>query len=105
MLKPKEFWELFLKQPYTKTIKENDLYIINDLLRDDLILTKDIVLRFTKSYGKCPIFPCLKSMSKIKPSAKLLKLNSMLETSVTALHKELKSSTQKAKTAKTAKTA
>jgi len=100
MLKPKEFWELFLKQPYTKTIKENDLDIINDLLRDDLILTKDIVLRFTKSYGKCPIITCLKSMSKIKPSARLLELNSILEASVIALHKELKSSTPKAKTAK-----
>ena len=101
MLKPKEFWELFLEQPYTKTIKEDDLDIINDLLREDLILNKDIVVRFTKSYGKCPIFPSLKSMSKIKPSAKLLEYNSILESSVIGLlAKEKKSTSQKAKTVK-----
>ena len=101
MLKPKEFWELFLDQPYTKTIKEDDLDIINDLLREDLILNKDIVIRFTKSYGKCPIFPSLKSMSKIKPTAKLLEYNSILESSVTGLlAKEKKSTSQKSKTVK-----
>tara|TARA_B100001250_G_scaffold412641_1_gene444427 strand:- start:324 stop:1100 length:777 start_codon:yes stop_codon:yes gene_type:complete len=101
MLKPKEFWELFLEQPYTKTIKEDDLDIINDLLREDMILNKDIVIRFTKSYGKCPVFPCLKSMSKIKPTAKLLEYNSLIESSVTGLlAKERKSTTKKIKTAK-----
>ena len=101
MLKPKEFWELFLEQPYTKTIKEDDLDIINDLLREDLILTKDLVLRMSKSYGKCPIFPSLKSMSKIKPTAKLLEYNSILESSVTGLlAKEKKSTSQKSKTVK-----
>ena len=101
MLKPKEFWELFLEQPYTKTIKEDDLDIINDLLREDLILNKDIVLKFTRSYGKCPVFPCLKSMSKIKPTAKLLEYNSILESSVIGLlAKEKKSTSQKAKTVK-----
>ena len=103
MLKPKEFWELFLEQPYTKTIKENDLDIINDLLRDDLTLNKDIVIRFSKSYGKCPIFPSLKSMSKIKPTKELLNLNATLEASVIALHKEIKDSVPKAKTKDTLK--
>ena len=98
MLKPKEFWELFLKQPYTKTIKPNDLDIINDLLREDLEMSREIVLRFGREYGKCPIMPGLKSMSKIKLSPKLLELNQIMESGVACeLGKDKKTNNKKVK--------
>ena len=101
MLKPKEFWELYLKQPYTKTIKANDLDIINDLLREDLEMSREIVLRFGREYGKCPMLPGLKSMSKIKLSPKLLELNQMMESAVAnELGKDKKTKSTKPKTAK-----
>ena len=101
MLKPKEFWELFLEQPYTKTIKEDDLDIINDLLREDLLLTKEIVFKFGREYGKCPMMPGLKSMSKIKISPKLLELNQVLESGVISeLKKDKTTKNTKSKTVK-----
>ena len=101
MLKPKEFWELFLKQPYTKTIKATDLDIINDLLREDLLMTKEIVLRFGSVYGKCPVMPGLKSMSKIKLSPKLMELNQIMESGVIdELAKDKTTKSTKPKTAK-----
>ena len=101
MLKPKEFWELFLEQPYTKTIKEDDLDIINDLLREDLLITKEIVFKFGREYGKCPMMPGLKSMSKIKLSPKLLELDQVLESGVISeLKKDKTTKSTKPKTAK-----
>ena len=101
MLKPKEFWELFLKQPYTKTIKANDLDIINDLFREDLDMSREIVLKFGREYGKCPIMPGLKSMSKIKLSPKLLELNQVMESGVACeLGKDKTTKNTKPKTAK-----
>ena len=101
MLKPKEFWELFLDQPYTKTIKEDDLDIINDLLREDLLMKKEIVFKFGREYGKCPMMPGFKSMSKIKLSPKLLELNQVLESAVISeLGKDKTTKSTKPKTAK-----
>ena len=98
MLKPKEFWELFLKQPYSKTIKENDLDIINDIVREDLDMSREIVLRFGREYGKCPMMPGLKSMSKIKMSPKLLELNQVMESGVISeLGKDKKTNSKKVK--------
>jgi len=98
MLKPKEFWELYLKQPYTKTIKESDLDIINDFLREDLEISKEICLRFGKAYGKCPVIPGLKSISKIKMNPRFTELNQIVESSVVReLSKETKKKSPKVK--------
>lgn len=85
MLNTKEAWELFIKQPYSKTIKEEHLNIINDMFRGEAVLTEDIIKDFGLNYGKCPVFPPLKSMTKLKMDKHLIDTNAAIEEHVCGL--------------------
>ena len=79
MLSPKETWDLFMKQPYTKTMREDDIEYLNDVLRDDADLTYDFLLEKAAYYGRCPCITVLKSMSDVKLSSRFIELNQKME--------------------------
>lgn len=100
MLSTKEAWQLFVKQPYSKTIKEEHLNIINDMFRGEAILTEDIIKDFGMTYGKCPVFPPLKTMTKLKIDGELMNTNALIEKYVCSFlgkKQNLRGSKQKAK--------
>ena len=78
-LEPKEAWNLFLDQPYSKSISKNDLNIINDLLRGEDTLTEEVIMCFGSTYGRCPVIPSLQSMSDIKTPKELIESNYKIE--------------------------
>lgn len=75
MLSPKETWDLFMKQPYTKTMRENDINFMNDVLRDDADLTYACLMDAAAYYGRCPCTTVLKSMSDVKLSPRFIEVN------------------------------
>ena len=79
MLSPKDTWDLFMKQPYTKTMREDDINFFNDLFRDDADLTFERLTEMAEYYGRCPCSTVLNSMSKIKFSPKLTDLQNKFE--------------------------
>ena len=79
MLSPKDTWDLFMKQPYTKTMREDDINFFNDLFRDDADLTFERLTDMAEYYGRCPCSTVLNSMSKIKFSPKLTDLQNKFE--------------------------
>ena len=79
MLNPKDTWDLFMKQPYTKTMREDDINFFNDLFRDDADLTFERLTDMAEYYGRCPCSTVLNSMSKIKFSPKLTDLQNKFE--------------------------
>lgn len=79
MLSPKETWDLFMKQPYTKTMREVDIDFLNDVLRDDADLNYDFLLEKAAYYGRCPCITVLKSMSEVKPSPRFNEVNQRME--------------------------
>tara|TARA_B100000287_G_scaffold316853_1_gene300487 strand:+ start:4348 stop:5088 length:741 start_codon:yes stop_codon:yes gene_type:complete len=81
-LEPREAWNLFLNQPYSKTISKKDLNLINDLLRGDCDLTEEFLLHFGSTYGKCPVFPPLQSMSDLETPKELIESISKVESYV-----------------------
>lgn len=98
MLNNKEAWELYIQQPYSKTIKDEHLNIINDLFRGEIVLTEDIMKDFGMTYGKCPTIPPFKSMTKLKIDKTLLEANIKHEKHVCELlKKEQKLNTPKRK--------
>lgn len=82
MLEPKDAWQSFVNQPYAKTISKNDLAIINDLLRGEIPLTLEIMIKMGETYGKCPMLPPLQSMSNIPVPKELKMANQRLESFV-----------------------
>lgn len=88
MLNTKEAWQLFKKQPYSKTIKEEHLNHINDLFRGDIIMTENVIKDFGRAYGKCPVFPPLNSMTNLKMDQKLIDANASIEEHVCNLLKQ-----------------
>lgn len=79
MLNPKDTWDLFMKQPYTKTMREDDINFFNDLFRDDADLTFERLTDMAEYYGRCPCSTVLNSMSKIKFSPRLTELQDKFE--------------------------
>jgi hypothetical protein len=79
MLSPKDTWDLFMKQPYTKTMREDDINFFNDLFRDDADLTFERLTEMAEYYGRCPCSTVLNSMSKIKFSPRLTELQNKFE--------------------------
>ena len=79
MLNPKDTWDLFMKQPYTKTMREDDINFFNDLFRDDADLTFERLTDMAEYYGRCPCSTVLNSMSKIKFSRRLTELQDKFE--------------------------
>ena len=79
MLNPKDTWDLFMKQPYTKTMREDDINFFNDLFRDDADLTFERLTEMAEYYGRCPCSTVLNSMSKIKFSPRLTELQDKFE--------------------------
>ena len=79
MLSPKETWDLFMKQPYTKTMRKDDIDYLNDVLRDDADLNYDFLLDKAAVYGRCPCITVLKSMSDVKLSSRFIELNQIME--------------------------
>ena len=79
MLSPKDTWDLFMKQPYTKTMREDDINFFNDLFRDDADLTFERLTEMAEYYGRCPCSTVLNSMSKIKFSPRLNELQDKFE--------------------------
>jgi len=78
MLSPKETWDLFMKQPYTKTMRKDDIDYLNDVLRDDADLTYEFLLEAASCYGRCPCITVLKSMSDVKLSSRFIELNQIM---------------------------
>tara|TARA_B100000965_G_scaffold401118_1_gene424319 strand:+ start:2523 stop:3305 length:783 start_codon:yes stop_codon:yes gene_type:complete len=79
MLSPKETWDLFMKQPYTKTMREDDINFLNDVLRDDADLNSQFLMEAAAYYGRCPCMTVLKSMSDVKLSSKFIEFNQRME--------------------------
>ena len=88
MLTPKETWDLFSSQTYAKTLAPEDLLTINDVLRDDIAFTADIVEHFKARYGKCPILTTFRAMSKAKFSKELVALVNDLNEADTIVKKK-----------------
>ena len=82
MLEPKEAWQSFINQPYSKTISKNDLDTINDILRGEKVLSQKILINFGATYGKCPMIPVLQSMSNLPIPTTLKKANQKMESFV-----------------------
>ena len=70
------------------------------MFRGELDLTEDIIKDFGMTYGKCPVFPPLKSMTKLKLDEDLMNTNALIEKYVCSIlekKQNLRGSKQKTK--------
>jgi len=74
-LNTRETWQLFLKQDYAKSLSEEHLDQIQDVLTEEIELTPEIIKGFGKAYGRCPIFMVFSRMSGVEFSADLKEIH------------------------------
>ena len=71
----RETWQLFLKQDYAKSISEEHLDQMQDVLSGEIDLTPEIIKGFGKAYGRCPIYMVFSRMSDVEFSTELKEIH------------------------------
>ena len=82
VLNTREVWQLFTDQDYAKSIKQEDLNCIQDILTGEMPVTAKIVEKFGAAYGRCPVIATFRAMSKAPMSDELVGLQDKVENSV-----------------------